>query len=278
MKNAKIRKIKDCVMQEIIREEGGTHFTVRALFKELKKKMLLVVALILVATAIGGIYGGLVVDTKYTTTSTMIVNVGADGTLEESQNLAKAFKSITESDTIYELTAIEYMTKYHYSKMKREELKNEIKSSITVTVDSMLLKFTMTSKLSGVKDILNILMRKVQEFVDSPKFDDDGEIMRDPETNEIIPVYPLFAGKVFIVSPATEPTDDADTKVFTNMVVFCGGGVLVSMLIIVLLVLFNNTYDDKASFEEDYDIDVLAMIDDISSLSEEDSNSAKGEV
>lgn len=265
-------------MQEIIREEGGTHFTVRALFKELKKKMLLVVALILVATAIGGIYGGLVVDTKYTTTSTMIVNVGADGTLEESQNLAKAFKSITESDTIYELTAIEYMTKYHYSKMKREELKNEIKSSITVTVDSMLLKFTMTSKLSGVKDILNILMRKVQEFVDSPKFDDDGEIMRDPETKEIIPLYPLFAGKVFIVSPATEPTNDADTKVFTNMVVFCGGGVLVSMLIIVLRVLFNNTYDDKASFEEDYDIDVLAMIDDISSLSEEDSNSAKGEV
>ena len=170
------------------------------------------------------------------------------------------------------------MTKYHYSKMKREELKNEIKSSITVTVDSMLLKFTMNSKLSGVKDILNILMRKVQEFVDSPKFDDDGEIMRDPETNEIIPLYPLFAGKVFIVSPATEPTNDADTKVFTNMVVFFGGGVLVSILIIVLRVLFNNTYDDKASFEEDYDIDVLAMIDDISSLSEDDSNSAKGEV
>ena len=264
-------------MQEIIREEGGTHFTVRALFKELKKKLLLVVALILVATAIGGIYGGLVVDTKYTTTSTMIVNVGADGTLEESQNLAKAFKSITESDTIYELTAIEYMTKYHYSKMKREELKTEIKSSITVTVDSMLLKFTMTSKLSGVKDILNILMRKVQEFVDSPKFDDDGNIMKD-EFGEVIPVYPLFAGKVFIVSPATEPTNDADTKVFTNMVVFCGGGVLVSMLIIVLRVLFNNTYDDKASFEEDYDIDVLAMIDDISCLNEDASNSLKGEV
>ena len=61
-------------MQEIIREEGGTHFTVRALFKELKKKLLLVVALILVATAIGGIYGGLVVDTKYTTDDKLVFN------------------------------------------------------------------------------------------------------------------------------------------------------------------------------------------------------------
>ena len=250
-------------MQEIIKEEGGNHFTIRALLKELENKLILVVALILVCTAIGGVYGRFLVDTRYTTTSTMIVNVGADGTLEESQNLAKAFKSITESDTIYELTAIEYMTKYHYSKMKREELKNEIKGSISVTVDSMLLKFTMSSRLSGVKDILNILMRKVQEFVDSPKFDDDGNIMKD-EFGEVIPVYPLFAGKVFIVSPATEPTNDADTKVFKNMVMFCFAGAFVSMAFIVLKVLFNNTYADKTSFEEDYDIDVLATIDDIS--------------
>ena len=265
-------------MQEIIKEEGGSHFTIRALFKELKKKLLLVVALVFLATALGGVYGGVLVDTKYTTTSTMIVNVGANGTLEESQNLAKAFKSITESDTIYELTAVEYMTKYHYTKMKREELKNEIKSSITVTVDSMLLKFTITSKLSGVKDILNILMRKVQEFVDSPKVDEEGNIMIDAETGEAIPVYPLFSGKVFIVSPATETTNDADTKVFKNMGLFCLIGVFVALLIIVFGVLFDNTYADKSSFEEDFDIDVLATVNDISYLAENSSRSKTEEV
>ena len=251
-------------MQEIIREEGGSHFTIRALIKEFKKNFLLVVALVFLCTAVGGLYGGFIVDTKYTTTSTMIVNVGENGTLEESQNLAKAFKSITESDTIYGLTAVEYMTKYHYSKMKREDLKNEIKRSVTVTVDSMLLNFTITSKLPGVKDILNILMRKVQEFVDMPKFDDNGDVMIDPETQEEIPVYPLFAGKVFIVSPATETVNDADTKAFKHMTVFCLAGVVGSMFFVIARVLFNNTYADKSSFEEDYDIEVLATVDDIS--------------
>ena len=240
-------------MVEIMREEGGSQFTLQALFKELKKKLLLVIAIILFCTAVGGVYGGVVVDTTYTTNATMIVNVGNDGTLEQAKSLATALKSIVdpENDVIYDLTATTFVSKNPNYPMKRDELKAELKKSISVTTNAMLLNLTMSTTLPEAESILNLFMKQMMDFVNVKVEGSDAY------------VYPLFAEKIDIISPAGDVKDDSNSKVFKYMALFFIVGAFASMLLVFLKVFLNNTYTDKASFEMDFDMDVIATIEDI---------------
>ncbi|MBR2384212.1 MAG: hypothetical protein IKA99_01235 [Clostridia bacterium] len=254
-------------MEEIIREEGGSQFTLQALFKELKKKLLLVVAIVLLCTAIGGVYGGVIVDTKYTSNATMIVNVGKEGTLVEAQGLATALKSIAdpENDAIYEATATTFLSTHpdfaNKYKMNKDILAANLKGAISVTTNQMLLNLKITSTFPEADSILNQFMTEIQKFANQPST--DGEFR-----------YPLFADKVFIVSPASKPFSDAKTKVFKYMLLFFVVGVFGSMLLVLLSVLLNDTYADKLSFEKDYNLDVLATFEDVT-LNEESRKTAK---
>ncbi|MBR2337332.1 MAG: hypothetical protein IKA61_05270 [Clostridia bacterium] len=253
-------------MEDMIREDGGSQFTLQALFKELKKKLLLVVAIVLLCTAAGGVFGAFVVDTKYTSNATMIVNVGNEGTLAEAQSLATALKSITEpeNDAIYNSTITTFNAKHPDSKITLEELK----SSVSVTSNSMLLNLTIVSTNAEANLILDEFMRQIRRFANEEVTNDGVTTYR----------YPLFAEKVDVISYASKPVSDAKTKVFKHMALFFIVGAFGSMLLVLLSVLLNNTYADKSSFERDYDIDVLATLEDIRFLDLEDAAQKAEEV
>lgn len=235
-------------MEEMIREDGGSQFTLQAIFKALKKKLLLIIAVTLLFTAVGGVFGAFVVDTQYTTSGTMIVNVGNDGTLADAQSLATALKSITDpgNDRIYKAVTTKFNATHPNDKITIAELQG----AISVTANSVLLNITMTTSNPKADLILDEFMSEIKAFANE----------KDASTGAY--KYHLFAGKVDVISYASTPSSDAQTKVFKNMVIFFVIGAFGSVLVVLLMLLLNDTYANKVSFEKDFAIDVLATIED----------------
>ena len=255
-------------MQEIIREDGGSQFTLQALIKAVKRRLLLIVAITLLCTAVGGVFGAFIVDTRYTTTATIMVNVDSEGTLSQAQSLATALKSITDPENNDLYSEVWYKFNIDNPENKIASVQ-ELKDSITVKVSSTLLYFTLVSTNPKADSILTLFMQHVKDFADTKDYDNP---IKDEEGNYVLdengekqyaPKYPLYAEKVDIISIPFEPKDDSMTKVFKYMALFFIVGAFGSLCFVLLKVLLEDTYSDKASFENDFAIDVLATIEEV---------------
>ncbi len=250
-------------MDEILREDVGSQVTLQAIFKELKKRLLLVVAIIFFCTAVGGVFGAFVVDTTYTSSATMMVKVG-EGGLSEAQSLASALKSITDpqNEQLYKKTMIKFNSSYPQNQVTLKEMKG----IITTSSNNMLFNISIETTNPMATSILNVFMTEVQTFTES-------------QPN-------LFVNKVEVVSPPSELESDGDTKVFKYLALFFILGAFCSMCLVFVRVMLDDTYSDKASFEREFTVDVLATFEDVSHLNkknakakaEADSKSNQGEV
>ena len=78
-------------MEEIYSEESIGQFSIKVFIKELKKRMLFIVATTLLFAALGGVVGKFFVKTQYTSTATIIVKVSESDngvTLEDAEKVA----------------------------------------------------------------------------------------------------------------------------------------------------------------------------------------------
>ena len=250
-------------MEDIIREEGGSNFTLQVFVKEIKRKLLLIIAIALAFTAVGGVFGGFIVDTKYTSTASVILQPGNEGKLEEAQSLASALKSVTdpENDALYQDVFDAFNAKYPESVLPTVK---ELKESISVSSNAMLLNFKVVSKNSKADLILEEFLNHVIDFTMKK------DVVNGIETYK----YPLFANKVDIISDPSSPTSDASTKVFKYMALFLIIGAVGSMCFILVSIMLEDTYPNKASFERDFTIDVLASIGDVRYLKTNSTKSA----
>ena len=242
-------------MEGIIREESFSQFTLGDIFKELKKRLLLVVAIICVFTAVGGVFGAFVVDTTYTSEAVMMVRAGEEGTLADAQTLASAFMSLAgpKNEQIYKKTVVEFNADHPQNKVTLKELKE----SISISTNSMLLNVAIETKNPKADSILIKFMLQVQEFAKTN--DEKGEFK-----------YPLFANKIDVISQPSEPESDEKSKVFKYLALFFIVGAFCSMVMVIARVMLDDTYTDKASFERDFEVSVLATFEEVSSSKNKD--------
>ena len=228
-------------MEEILNEESIGQFSIKAFIKELKKGILFIVAVTLFFTALGGVIGRFFVKTKYTSTATMIIRVLDQNktiTLADAEKLATSTTSYLSprTDIIYQIVE----TTFNASGPKQKVSIKELKESLTVSVDSVMINLEYTSTNVAAKSLLNSIMDQLQSHI-------QGE--------------PFYGCELTILSPASDVSDDHIVKVFKLMAIFFVLGGALSVLAIFLAVLLRDTYNDREFLETDVGIDVLAEIE-----------------
>lgn len=238
-------------MEEIeIREEGGSQFTIRALIKEIKNSFLLIVAITLLCTAIGGVFGKFFVKTTYVSKASLMVSSTdqGGGNITQSKELATTMKAFLDSTNkiIFQQVETDYNSEHHEGKISAKELE----SSLGISVNTVMMDLTLTTTN---KDAKQILQKVIENMIAAVNENKDGEY-----------TYEEFAGKLKITSPASDAESDAGSKVFKYMAIFFILGAFGSLLFVLLKILLNDTYSDKDLFEADLGIEVLSMIEAVS--------------
>ena len=233
-------------MEELeIREDGVSQFTIRAVVREIKKRLLFVVAITLLLTAIGGVLGKFFIKTTYVSKASLMVSAGDDsGGVSQAKELATTVKAFLDStsNSIYNEIEKSYTSVPITAK--------EIEKSLKITVNAVMIDFTFTTKNKDAQKILQLIVQKMIDSVNETK---NGEYM-----------YAEFANKLKETTSASPAETDEGIKVFKYMAIFFMLGLFCNLLFIFLKVLLNDTYSDKDLFESDLGIDVLAMIEAVS--------------
>lgn len=238
-------------MIEEYREEGASQFSLQSFFYEIKKRLLLIIAVTLLCTAVGGVVGAFFVKPQYKSTATLYV--GGE-TLSESQSLATAIKSFLEpdNDIIYKQAENEL------SDLSPSVDIAELKESLTVKVNSMMINLEYESTNPHADTILNTIIMTFMDFIDQENAEKPGEYL-----------YDIFGGKVRVISPASKKTNDSKLLVFKYMALFFIIGAIGTVLAVLLKVMLNDTYSDKETLQSDIGVDVLVMIEDVISVKKE---------
>ena len=255
-------------MNEEYREEGASQFSLQSFFYEIKKRLLLIIAVTLLCTAVGGVVGAFFVKPQYKSTATLIVT-GEGMSLSEAQSLATAMKSFLdpENDIIYKNTYGELETK----SLDESVSITELKYSLAVKVNSMMINLEYESTNVEADTILNTIIVEFRKFIDQTdanepikKVEVDGEMIEKPNY-----IYDTFGGKLQVLSYASDPTNDSKLLVFKYMALFFIIGAIGTVLAVLLKVMLNDTYSDKETLQNDIGIDVLVMIEDVISVKKE---------
>ena len=246
-------------MEELeLMEEKTFQITFQALFKEFKKNLLLIIAIVVAFTAIGSVVGGFFIKTQYTSVASLMIKsdppkelteIIVNGTtLGEEESLARAFKAILESsDPIFVNAVTEYNSQNPSSTVNKED----VKENLTVKVSSVMINLEYTSSNPNSQQILDKIVKHMIKFVETK--DEGGDYTYGPR----------YVDKLKENSPASEAKDDEDVRVFKYMAIFLVVGVVLSCAIIFLNVLFRDTYEDKESFEKDTGLEVFAVLGDM---------------
>lgn len=233
-------------MEEILNEEDGgvSQFSLQAFIKAIRKNLLLIVAMTVLCTALGGVIGRFFIKTQYTSISTMIVvaEQGEDLTLSESQSLAVAIKSLLTPENNYIYERVQKRFNENKPSGAPDVTVKELKGALTVDVESMMLTFDFTSQNPEAQYILELFMAELEDYI-------------NVQTS-------FYGGRLEILSEQSKAENDEQMKVIKFMLVFMLLGGFVSLLGVFLKVLLNDTYQDKESLENDLNVEVLAEIED----------------
>ena len=180
------RKREEKIMEELeFMEEKTFQITFQALFKEFKRNLLLIIAIVVAFTAIGGIIGGFFIKTQYTSVASLmiksdppkeLVEIIVNGTsLSEEEGLARAFKSIlVSSDPIFVNAVTEYNSQNPNNPVKKED----VKENLTVKVSSVMINLEYTSSNPNSQQILDKIVKHLIKFVETK--DEGGEYTYGP--------------------------------------------------------------------------------------------------
>jgi capsular polysaccharide biosynthesis protein len=200
----------------------------------------------------------------------MIIKVVDEkATLADAEKLATATASFLspKTDFIYQIVK----TGFNASGPKQTVSVKELKESLSVTVDSMMINLEYESTNVEADTILNTIIVEFRKFIDQTdanepikKVEVDGEMIEKPNY-----IYDTFGGKLQVLSYASDPTNDSKLLVFKYMALFFIIGAIGTVLAVLLKVMLNDTYSDKETLQNDIGIDVLVMIEDVISVKKE---------
>ncbi len=235
----------------MIENESEELISLKQILFLLKKNVFFILCAVLFCSLLGAIYGFFIKSITYETTITGMVeaempNMGANesSAYSYSVNLTNTFKVFAVSDPV--------ITKA-YSKLVNEYpdiTKKQIKDSVTFNISQQSMIITLTAKSTNdelSKEIAKAVMDSAIEC--SNQLDSEG----NPEYTILNNKLKEFPGEIETIA----------TRGALKVVLIAACiGLVISLGIIILKYIINDTYTSKKDFEKEYNIDILASIPD----------------
>lgn len=221
-----------------------------------KKNILLILIVTLICTLIGAIYGLGFKETKYTASASAIVMAESSSATKNgyqdylySNYLMNTFQEFVVSNPVIELVR---------SDLSKNKLTiNEIINSTTISVgtNSVILNIkSVTNDRQLSIDMVNSILNNAIKVANQTR--EDGEYK-----------YSILANKITDMEYATEATGSRGASIV--IVVSFVIGLVISFAIILIKYLMADTYSSKEEFERDFNINVLAMVPEITGEEDE---------
>lgn len=209
--------------QEMYVEEGTT-ISLKSLWAEIKRSILLIVIITLSLTVLGTLLGVFVVKTNYTSTATLYVRPSDAGDLDMAERLAPIYASLLSKDStiVYQRTAQKLNSP---ESGRREKITiQDLKDNLTIKVDNFNVNLKYVSKDEHSDDILTEIIKSLKDEINS-NLDVSVESGKK---------YPEIAGKLYTSSEPSEPTNDKYTKFIKYALIFFLLGLLVSFIMVLV--------------------------------------------
>ena len=211
--------------QEMYVEEGTT-ISLKSLWAEIKRSILLIVIITLSLTVLGTLLGVFVVKTNYTSTATLYVKttMEADTPISDNLNLSERLAPIyasflSDDSTIVYKKAVQTLNSPTYNKNVSIQ---GLKDNLTVKNTNIQITHKYVSKDEQSNVILDEIVKSLMSEINSK--DEKGEGDK----------YPILAGQLSISSDPSVPTNDKNTKFIKYTLVFFLLGILVSLITVLV--------------------------------------------
>ncbi len=232
-----------------------TQLSLQTILIEVRNNLLLIIIVTLLFALAGGIYGKFFVKTQYTSKAAMVVTALPEETSGStttaytySVNLTNTMGLFVKSRTVCERAAELYEGKTG-NKISSGTIQGSI--SYSVVEKTFIINLTCKTTHGDADVILEVLMDAAIEVA-----------------NEYNDGKSFFAKKLQIFDAPTSPSDDSSTKLYKYIFVMLAIGLVVSVLIIILKIILNDTYKSKDDLERDIPVEVLALVDDLTQIKE----------
>ena len=231
--------------RDVLREENS--LTISDLWATAKKKMLLILALIVVLAAVGALYSFFLVPQEYTATASLIVSVKPEKTVKTiTGSDGKTYTIVDDSDLNAESAALSYACSIAYNSlaffsedndviylnaMKQYKSGNvndvdvkieDVKNSLTVSNQSSQIFLSYNSKMKDPEKMLGCIIDSFLEKLNE-------------KNSEGKPVFESFADRISVLSESyLNESKGKLGQVAKYTLVFAVLGVVVSFCIVVI--------------------------------------------
>ena len=252
--------------KQVVTEEGRG-LTFKDILFIIRKHWIAIIVFIFLGTAAGFTWTKVEQTVKpvYQSTGTMLVSYegGKDTTITTEYNFSNYITN----------TYVAFIKEEAVLSKAAEKLKNNndirrptiftaggLKSNLSVSANSLILTVTYTANdPDDAKTILQTIIDTASEVADSPKLDEQGNVVIDAE-GKAEPKSKFLNGNLTPVSEAKKGKQVSHT--FRNTAIGLGAGVVAALLYVILRELLDNKFKSSEEVERMLGVPVLAGIPD----------------
>ena len=247
--------------EQEIRKESENQLSFQTLILELRKNILLIVIITLLFALAGAAYARYFVETKYTSSGSLMVNVaredmGVSETTAYSYAIAltDTLSKFISTSKVREKAAELYKEEYKKGTKGYKEKMPSYSIGVSTTEKNFIITVTCTSTDRDTKQILDTVMDAAIKVANDLKGQDEE--------------YTVLHNKMFVFEEASTGWPDSGARMYKYVLIFMFVGLVVSAVIVILKILFNDTYRFKEDVEKDLSVEILALIDDLTDVKE----------
>ena len=242
--------------EQELRQESDNQLSLQTLFLEVRKNVLLIAVITLLFALAGAAYARYFVKTRYTSSGALMVNVTyGEGSEIKGETTAYSY-SIAITDTVSKFITTSKVAE-KAAELYKEKYGEDIPSyalGVTTTEKNFIINVSCTSTNRETKQILDVVMDATKAAANELKGQDGN--------------HTVFYNKLFVFEDASEGWADSGARMYKYVLIFMLLGLVVSAVVIILKILFNDTYRFKEDVEKDLSVEILALIDDLTGMKE----------
>ena len=252
--------------KQVVAEEGRG-LTFKDILFIIRKHWIAIIVFIFLGTAAGFTWTKVEQTVKpvYQSTGTMLVSYegGKDTQITTEYNfsnyITNTYVAFIKEEAVLSRAADKLNTNATLNR-PREFTASNLKSNLSVSANSLILTVSYTaSDADDAKTILQTIIDTASEVADSPKLDEQGNVILDGE-GKPEPKYKFLNGNLTPVSEAKQGKQVSNT--FRNTIIGLGAGFVAALLYVMLRELLDNKFKSSEEVERMLGVPVLAGIPD----------------
>lgn len=252
--------------KQVVTEEGRG-LTFKDILFIIRKHWIAIIVFIFLGTAAGFTWtkAEQAVKPVYQSTGTMLVSYegGKDTQITTEYNfsnyITNTYVAFIKEEAVLSKAADKLNSNTELNR-PMEFTSGNLKSNLSVSANSLILKVSFTARdADDAKTILQTIIDTASEVADSPKLDEQGNVITDADGNPE-PKYKFLNGNLTPVSEAKRGKQVSNTV--RNTAIGLAAGVAAAFLYVVLRELLDNKFKSSEEVERMLGVPVLAGIPD----------------